>query len=115
MGNMEYIYDLLENELNALIPQIKASESLEEKADLIGKKTLIEHSIRLLKKCDENGVCAGSLFTKLPSKICDSPSSDYRIIEDGESDDNKYWTEIEIKDKQFGNVRLGEGDVVIEL
>lgn len=115
MSDMEYIYEFMEKELNSLQSQITTCEHLEQKAELIAKKTLVEHSIRLLKKCDKYGVCSGSIFTKLPSKICDSPSSDYRIIEDCETDDNKHWTEVEIKDKQFGNVRLGEGDVVIEL
>ncbi|TQV88291.1 hypothetical protein [Aliikangiella coralliicola] len=112
---MEFIYELLEKEVGKLLSKIKVCENLEEKAELIGKKNLAEHSIRLLKKCDENGVGAGSIFTKLPRKVCDSPSSDYRIIEDLETDDNKYWTEVNIEGKRLGNVRLGEGDVVIEL
>ena len=61
-----------------------------------------------------NGIAAGSIFTKLPQKQCDSPSSEYRIIEDGETDDPQYWKEVKIKNKQFNCVRLGEGDVVIE-
>ncbi|MCW8875639.1 MAG: hypothetical protein OQJ89_12235 [Kangiellaceae bacterium] len=65
------IYELMEKEINELLSKIKTRESFELKADLIGNKTLLEHSIRLLKKCDEHNICAGSVFTKLPKKICD--------------------------------------------
>lgn len=112
---MEYIYELMEKEINQLLSKIKTCESLELKAELIGNKTLLEHSISLLKKCEEHNICAGSIFTKLPKKICDSPSSEYRIIEDSETDDSKYWTEVEIEGRQYRNVRPGEGDVIIEL
>lgn len=66
------------------------------------------HSVKLLRKCDENGICAGALFTKLPQKKCDTPSSEYRIIEDGETDNPQCWQEVEIENKKYGHVRLGE-------
>ena len=112
---MEHVYKLLEKELEALTEKIKICESLEQKAELIGNKNLVDHSLRLLKKCEQHDIRAGSIFTKLPPKKCDSPSCDYRIIEDGETDDPKYWYEVEISGKQYGSVRLHEGDVVIEL
>lgn len=111
---MEYVYKTLEKEISALTKQIKECEVIEEKAELIGNKTLLEHSVKLLRKCDENGIYAGSVFTKLPKKKCDSPSSDYRIVEDGETDNPQSWWEVEIESKQDKHVRLGEGDVVIE-
>lgn len=111
---MEFVYQILEKELSSLVEKIPGCDSLEMKAKLIGNKNLIEHSIKLLKKCDKHGIAAGSIFTKLPQKQCDSPSSEYRIIEDGETDDPEYWQEVAIENKQFNCVRLGEGDVVIE-
>ncbi|MEJ2609554.1 MAG: hypothetical protein P8179_05550 [Candidatus Thiodiazotropha sp.] len=111
---MEYVYTLLEKELTLLTQEISNCDSLKKKAELIGNKNLIEHSIKLLKKCDSNGISASSIFTKLPPKLCDSPSSEYRIIEDGETDDPKYWQEVKTAGKHFNNIRLGPGDVVIE-
>ena len=112
---MEYVYKILETELEALKEKIRSCTNLEQKAELIGNKNLAEHSLKLLKKCEANDIRAGSIFTKLPLKKCDTPSCDYRIIEDGETDDPAHWYEVEIEGKQFGNVRLHEGDVVIEL
>ena len=111
---MEYVYQILEREISDLTDAISNCDELEKKAELIGNKVLIEHSVKLLKKCDDYGVFAGSIFTKLPQKLCDTPSSEYRIIEDGEVDDPQYWTEVNIEGKEFNCVRLGEGDVVIE-
>lgn len=111
---MEIVYQTLEKERLSLVKQISSCDSFDKKAALIGNKNLIEHSIKLLKKCNEYGVTAGSTFTKLPQKQCDSPSSEYRIIEDGETDEPQYWQEVNIENKQFNCVRLGEGDVVIE-
>ncbi|MBQ4810297.1 hypothetical protein J8M20_03075 [Pseudoalteromonas luteoviolacea] len=111
---MEFVYQILEKELLSLVEEISKCDTLEEKVELIGNKNLIEHSISLLKKCDKHGISAGSIFTKLPQTQCDSPSSEYRIIEDGETDDPQYWQEVKIDNKQFNCVRLGEGDVVIE-
>jgi hypothetical protein len=112
---MEYVYRLLEEELETLTEKVKNCECLEEKSELIGNKILVDHSLNLLRKCEQHDIRAGSIFTKLPPKQCDTPSCDYRVIEDGETDDSKYWYEVEISGKQFGNVRLHEGDVVIEL
>lgn len=112
---MEFVYKLLEKESETLLEKITACVDIEEKAELIGNKNLLEHSIRLLKKCDEFDICAGSVFTKLPQKMCNSPSSEYRIVEDGETEDKKYWEEVQVNGKQFNCVRLSEGDVVIEL
>ncbi len=112
---MEYVYKLLENEIDSLLKEIACCKEIEVKAELIGNKNLLEHSLKLLKKCEENDVRAGSIFTKLPAKLCDTPSCDYRIIEDGETDDQKYWYEVKIEGKKIENVRLHEGDIVIEL
>lgn len=112
---MEYVYKILENERDALEQKISACTKLEEKAELIGNKNLIEHSIKLLKKCEVNDIRSDSIFTKLPPKQCDTPSCDYRIVEDGETDDPSQWYEVKIEGKRFGCVRLHEGDVIIEL
>lgn len=112
---MEYVYKTLENEISHLVEEITQCSDVEKKAELIGNKILLEHSINLLKKCDEYGVCAGSLFTKLPPAKVSTPSSDYRVVEDYESDDSKYWKEVTIESRPFKCVRLSEGDVVIEI
>ena len=112
---MEHVYKILESELVTLEERISSCSEIGEKAELIGNKNLVEHSIKLLKKCEEFDIRASSIFTKLPPKQCDTPSCEYRIIEDGETDDPTNWYEVKVEGKQFGHVRLGTGDVVIEL
>lgn len=112
---MEYVYSLLENERNRLLETIKNCPHLEQKAELIGNKNLIESSLALLKKCDDFGIYSKSIFTKLPDTICQSPSSEYRIVEDFEGEDSTYWQEVKIEGKHFNCVRLRPGDVVIEV
>ncbi len=109
---MKYVYDLLEKERERLLEEIKSCDSLEMKAGLIGIKNLVEYSSALLKKYEEYDVKLKSVFTKLPDQKVRTPGSEYRIIEDYESDDNKYWEEVICSCKQ---VRLHEGDVIIEV
>ncbi len=111
---MEYVYQILAKEILALVDELPRCNDIEKKAELIGNKNLLEHAIKLLKKCDQHGIYAGAIFTKLPKKLSDTPSSEYRIIEDGEKDDPQYWQEVVIEGKPDNSVRLGEGDVVIE-
>lgn len=111
---MEFIYQILKKEVLRLEQQILNCHDLEEKAELIGNKILTEHSIKLLKKCDEHGIAADSIFTKLPQKITDSGSSEYRVVEDSETDNSQYWQEVKIEGKTSNCVRLNEGDVLIQ-
>jgi hypothetical protein len=112
---MNYVYQLLETERDKLLGIIKKCENLEEKAELIGNKNLLEYSIALLKKCEEFDIKPKSIFTKLPVQLCQSPSSEYRIVEDCETEEPKWWVEAKIKGRRFNCVRLHQGDVVIEV
>jgi hypothetical protein len=111
---MDFIYNLLEIEKEKVLDLIKQCTDSETKAELIGNKNLIEYSLSLLKKCEEFDIKPTSIFTRLPVQTCQSPSSEYRIMEDCETEDRKWWVEAKIKDKQFDCVRLHQGDVVIE-
>jgi hypothetical protein len=110
---MEYVYQLLSNEIDHILEQIKGCPNIEEKTVLIGNKNLLNYSIRLLKKCEEYEIKPSSIFTQLPAQKCQSPSSDYRIVEDCETEDPQWWVEVEIEVRNFHHVRLHEGDVVI--
>ena len=112
---MDYIYKLLEKEKTRLLETIKECSDLEKKAELVGNKNLIEYSLYLLKKCEQFEIKPKSIFTKLPKQVCQSPSSDYRIVEDCETDDPKWWIEAKIESKRLNCVRLHQGDVVIEV
>ena len=111
---MEYAYQVLENEISNLEKEISVESDLERKAELIGNKNILVCSVKLLKKCEQHEIWPTSIFTTLPAQECPTPSSDYRIMEDCESEDPQYWIEAKISKAQFGHVRLHEGDVVIE-
>ena len=112
---MNYVYHHLEKERDRLVSKIKVCEDLETKAELIGNKNLVEYAINLLRKCEDFDVKPSSIFTKLPEQACQSPSSDYRIMEDCETEDSKCWVEAKVEGRQFNQVRLNQGDVVIEI
>jgi hypothetical protein len=109
---MNYIYELLENEVKRLEVAIGHENNNQLKADLIGNKNLVLYSLKLLKKCESYGIQPNSMFTTLPEQRCQSPSSEYRIVEDCETDNPQLWIELKVKDRY---VRLHQGDVVIEV
>lgn len=110
---MNHVYQLLEQEIEKLSIQITACEIPIDKVELIGQKIEIEHALKLLHKCEAAGVLAGGIFTKLPAPQVET--SDYRLVEDGESDNPVHWFEVNIDSKAYGKLYLKEGDVVIEL
>lgn len=87
---------------------------IEQKAELIGYKNSIVYAMKLLKKCEQHSIKPSSIFTTLPEQLCQTPSSEYRIVEDCETDDPQSWIEVNIKSAKYGQLRLHEGDVVIE-
>ena len=112
---MNYVYNHLEKERDRLGSEIQACKDLKTKAELIGNKNLVESAINLLRKCEDFDVKASSIFTKLPEQVCQSPSSDYRIMEDCETENSEHWVEAKVEGRQSNQVRLNQGDVVIEI
>ncbi len=110
---MNYVFELLDKERLALESAIPTATSLEDKAALIGNKNAVVYAMKLLQKCEHHGIKPSSRFTTLPTQQCRTPSSEYRIVEDGETDDPQYWQEVRIDGG--GQVRLHEDDVVIEI
>ena len=59
-------------------------------------KLQLDDAIRCLKFCEVNGIATSCTVIRLPQTQTRTPSSQYRIIEDHESDDRSDWTEIRI-------------------
>ncbi len=113
---LEYVYQLFSKELAHVREQIEECRDLEQKATLIGNKNLLNYSIKLLKKCEKYGIHPNSIFTQLPAQKCESPSSDYRIVEDCETEDRRWWVEVNVEiGGTLFDVRLHGGDVVIQV
>jgi hypothetical protein len=101
---LKYIRELLEKEKAALELQLKSVEDLTKKADLIGKINLIRFSQELLRRCFEYNVLPRNIWRKVP--MPDHQYSEYRLMQDFETEDRKSWEEVP-------NFRLHGGEVII--
>ncbi|MBL4635473.1 MAG: hypothetical protein JKY56_16550 [Kofleriaceae bacterium] len=106
---LPYLYEMLEAESQRLDVEIQNCSILEAEATLIGQQNQVRFGIVLLKKCENFGVLPSSDFVVLPDTI--SPSSEYRVMEDVETDDPRHWTELTTPDDRL--FRLYGGSVVI--
>lgn len=112
MGNeMDYVYKVLQKEEEKINEMIQVDLETQKKAELIGKKNLIQYSISLLKKCDLYDIKPRSVFWRLPERLCESPSSEYRILEDCETEKREHWHEVLFDGKR---IRLRHNDIIIE-
>ena len=104
----------MENERDRVLASIQECVDVDRKAELIGNKILLEHSLALPRRCEEFDINPKSIFTRLPEQHCGAHSSDYRIMDDCETEDRKWWCEAKIEGRQFDRIRLSQGDVVIQ-
>ena len=80
--------------------------------ELLAKIHNYRGAIRWLELGQELNIDPKSKTSLLPWTETQSPSSEFRIIEDHESDDPNHWTEIKIKGKEF---RPSPGDLIIQI
>ncbi|WP_417761560.1 hypothetical protein [Shewanella sp.] len=109
----DYAQVTLQQALKEIVAQLQQPQSDAVKAQLVAQKQQLSAALHLLAKCEQYGVTATANFTRLPAQLCTTPSSEYRIVEDCESDDPRHWQELKIDDKPFNCVRLAPDDVVI--
>ena len=110
----DYAQGTLKHALAAVVAQLHSPQDAAVKAELIAQKQQLEAALSLLSKCAQYGVTSAANFTRLPPQQCNTPSSEYRIIEDCESDNPTHWREVKCPEQPFNHVRLGPSDVVIE-
>jgi hypothetical protein len=72
----------------------------------------IDHALGLLKLCVRYGLQPTSTVTVLPRQGTETPSSEYRVFEDHESDNPSCWTEVEANGVP---VRVHGGDLLVTL
>lgn len=104
--NYENIIDLLKLESDKIIEKLRISNN----SELINDKKNIDNAIKWLKKGMENQIHPDFNVIVIPEQITKTPSSEYRLIEDHETDDKKYWTEVIVNNKEL---RPSSGDFVI--
>ena len=65
----------------------------------LDRKRDVDAAIATLQLCAAHGIHGKATVTKLPTTQTSTPSSEYRLIEDHETDDPQTWTEVFVDDK----------------
>jgi hypothetical protein len=86
--------------------------SLEERASHIGLLNAVELSLKQLRLCNAYGIFPSARVHVLPEVVRPDYQPEYRLIDDGESNDRDHWKEVLFPNKR--TVRLTGGDIVIQ-
>ena len=100
------IIGLLKSESEKIIEELRMDSTQE----CVNKKRNIDNAIKWLKKGMENQIDPDLNIVVIPEKTTKTPSSEFRLMEDQETDDRKYWTEVRLDDK---GSRLMSGNFLI--
>ncbi len=84
---------------------------LQKRAELIGLENEIDLACKRLALCERWQIFPRSIVWKLPDQKCQSPSSDFRIMEDCETEDRNCWVEADFGGAVF---RFNQGDLIIQ-
>ncbi|SIT02505.1 hypothetical protein SAMN05421786_104113 [Chryseobacterium ureilyticum] len=99
--------DFIASEINKLNDLI--SKNIDKESNLNLKKELSE-TLYLINIFDEYQINKKTIDTIIELPSSNTGYSDYRIINDCESDDPDHWLEVSINEEK---IRLAEGDIVI--
>ena len=83
--------------------------SIEEKAEHIGLINQIDTSIKRIELCEKWGIYPKSIVKKLPY----TDVTEYRIVDDGECGDKRYWEEVTFDDGK--PIYLQGGDLIVKI
>lgn len=76
---------------DSLVAQLRESPDLSVSLD---RKRDVDAAIAALQLCAAHGIHGKATVTKLPMTQTSTPSSEYRLVEDHETDDPQTWTEV---------------------
>ncbi|WP_046247289.1 hypothetical protein [Hymenobacter terrenus] len=101
---LAYVTSILQKEVTAIETALRGVTSKEEKAILIGHITSIKFSQQLLRRCFEYKINPRAVWRRIP--MPQHIWSEYRLLEDFDSDNQEYWKEVH-------DIRPSGGDVLI--
>ena len=78
--------------------------------DAVKCKHALQRGIRVLELAEALGISGHEVPTVMPMGRTRTPSSEFRVLEDHETDDQSCWTEVEVKGDPL---RLHPGDIVL--
>ena len=109
---MKTAKQLIEDELQKTIHQLKeVSLSDEEKQALITYKKELEQLLFLKKLSDPYHLEPKDIEKVIVLPAPSMAFADFRIVDDVETDERKYWKELEIEGEDLS---LNEGDILIK-
>lgn len=109
---MKTAKQLIEDELQKTIHQLKeVSLSDEEKQALITYKKELEQLLFLKKLSDTYHLEPKDIEKVIVLPAPSMAFADFRIVDDVETDERKYWKELEIEGEDLS---LNEGDILIK-
>ncbi|MDH7447605.1 hypothetical protein [Aquimarina sp. 2201CG14-23] len=95
--NYNNIIKLLNAESKKTIEELRINRTQE----LVARKKEVDNAITWLKKGMDHQIHPDMNIIMIPEKMTKTPSSEYRLIEDHESDERKYWTEVKLDDQEL--------------
>lgn len=85
--------------------------SAQDRQRTLQEKVELHRAIGCLRLCAEYRIEATDRVITLPEKTTATPTSEYRVLEDHESDDRQRWTEVAI---EGAPVRPVPGALIVE-
>ncbi len=95
--NYNNAIELLKQESKKIVEKLQDNKT----SELLHEKKNIDNAIKWLRKGMDNEVNPNLTIIKLPEQKTQTPSSEFRLIEDHESDDKKDWTEVKVDNKEL--------------
>ena len=106
MTNYKSVIKFIEARIEIIQVEIRSNPN----EDLVNQIHQFKQAIKWLSIGQELNINPKSKILELPITQTKTPSSEYRLIEDNESDDKKDWTEVLISGKE---IRPSIGDFLI--
>lgn len=102
------IIQLIQNEVDKIEEALKSNQSKK----LLNEIHKYKQSIKWLKVGQNYNIDPRSKLITLPEPSVKTPSSEFRLVEDLETDNQDLWREVKIDGEEF---RPMQGDIVIKL
>ena len=93
--NLDHAIQVLSTARDRAVERLRGV-SEQERQSALGEKIELDRAIGCLRLCMRYDISPTDRVSVLPEPTTLTPSSEYRIVEDHESDDRAWWTEVRI-------------------
>jgi hypothetical protein len=103
-----HVINLLRQELEQILLQLQQNAT---QADII-KKNELKNAIVILEYCHTNEISGNIKVTVIPEAPVQTPSPEFRLMFDNETDKRELWSEVLVNGKP---VRPQQGALILEI